>query len=265
MSALPVPCSVAALLLGIALAGPAGAAESDIGAALAITTRVSGTTAGETRVLARGDTVFQDEMIETDAKGVGQFEFRDGTKLAVGPGSSVTLDRFVYDPDAAAGSVVIGLAKGSFRFMTGRSDHDAYEIVTPVATIGVRGTAFDLYVAEDGEMAVAMIEGSVEVCPRAAACRLHDAVGRFLHLTRDGILSIRDRWDGTFLAGVAFADALPFLARPSTLRPAFRTTRTVLRSYGEAATDAAGDAARRIRDALPQPRLPQPRLPRLLR
>ena len=48
-----------------------------------------------------GDAVFQNQTIATDASGIGQFEFRDETKLAVGPGSTVVLDNFVYDSDTS--------------------------------------------------------------------------------------------------------------------------------------------------------------------
>ena len=41
--------------------------------------------------------VHRDEKIKTSQSGLGQFLFRDGTKLAVGWGSSVTIDKFVYD------------------------------------------------------------------------------------------------------------------------------------------------------------------------
>ena len=51
---------------------------------------------------------------------------------------------------------------------------------TPTATIGVRGTAFDVYVGDTGELAIAMINGAVEVCPHSGACRLHNIIGRFL-------------------------------------------------------------------------------------
>ena len=67
-----------------------------------------------------------------------------------------------------------------------------------------------------------MIDGAVEVCPRRGACRLHNVVGRFLHMTPAGLFSLRDTWDGTFLAGVPFTLALPFLSDQQTLVPSLR-------------------------------------------
>jgi hypothetical protein len=212
-----MPVAAALLICGAAEAAP------EVGKATAITTEVKGDTAGSVRTLQSGDQVFQDERIETNDKGVGQFEFLDDTKLAIGPGSVVKLDQFVYGADKSATTVTIQLTKGAFRFISGKSTHTAYKIQTPTATIGVRGTAFDVFVGGDGEMAVAMINGGVDVCAvRRTGCRRHNVVGRFLHLTPAGVISIRNRWDGTFLRTVAFAAAMPFIARPDTLIGGFR-------------------------------------------
>ncbi|MCR4282605.1 MAG: FecR domain-containing protein, partial [Bauldia sp.] len=214
-------------LLFIALADHAALAATDIGKATSITTSVTDTMAA----LKTGDAIFQNQTIVTDASGVGQFEFRDKTRLAIGPGSIVVLDNFVYDSATSQGSVVINLTAGALRFVTGTANHDAYTIVTPAATIGVRGTVFDVYADRNGEMAIAMIDGAVEVCPRLRPCRSHNVVGRFLHMTPTGLFSLRDKWDGTFLAGVPFALALPFLNDQRTLLPSLRGKTATIRRY----------------------------------
>ena len=144
-----------------ALAGNAFADDENIGTATSITTDVTGTLTSGAATLKTGDLVFQNETLITNATGIGQFEFRDKTKLAIGPGSTLVLDNFVYQSDTSKAKIVINLTAGALRFVTGRADHDAYEIVTPTATIGVRGTAFDVYTKDDGEMAVAMLEGEI--------------------------------------------------------------------------------------------------------
>ena len=135
----------------------------------------------------------------------------------MGPGSTVVLDNFVYDSDSSKTRVVVNLTEGALRFITGKSNKEAYEIVTPTATIGVRGTVFDLYTKKNGEIAVAMIEGEVDVCPRGGPLLPHGVIGKFLHMTPSGVISMRDRWDGTFLTGVPFETALPFLADQKNL------------------------------------------------
>ncbi len=219
------------LLAATLLVASAAAIAAEIGKATEITTEVTGDAAGSIRVLKAGDQVFQEERIATDDKGIGQFEFLDDTRLAIGPGSVVKLDRFVYGANRSATAVTVQLTKGAFRFISGKSASAAYQIATPTATIGVRGTTFDVFVAADGEMAVAMIDGGVDVCARRGGCQAHNVVGRYLHLTPAGVISVRERWDGTFLRNVSFTAALPFLARPNALAPRFRATPAVAGRY----------------------------------
>jgi hypothetical protein len=217
---------------------------ASIGTVVSAETQVTGGQAGsQAAPLVEGSKVYSDDVIVTDLSGIGQIEFVDKTKLAVGPGSTLTLDRFIYDPKRNRTDIVIGLGQGTFRFITGVGTHRGYEITTPAATIGVRGTAFDVAIDADGEMAVAMIDGSVEVCStRTRACRVHNAIGNFLHLTPDGVFTLRDKWDGTLMKGVQFAAAMPFLVDDKLLRPTFRAGTTVMRRYAGLARDAVGQA-----------------------
>jgi hypothetical protein len=234
----------------------------DIGSATSITTSVTGAVSTASPVtLATGDGVFQNETITTDDKGVGQFQFNDQTKLALGPGSTIVLDNFVYDADGAAPSkIVIGLTSGAMRFITGKADHNSYEIDTPTATIGVRGTVFDVYTKPDGEMAVAMLDGAVEVCPKLGLCRLHNVVGKFLHMTPLGIFSLRDKWDGSFLKGIPFKVALPFMGDQDELVPALRGSARTVTGYVKLAADDIGKALKppKLKLKLPKLKLPNP-------
>lgn len=212
--------------------GVANADTSDsIGTAASIATEVTGKLQTQSTMLKTGDGVFQNETLVSNATGIGQFQFRDGTKLALGPGSTLVLDDFVYGADTSKAKVVINLTQGALRFITGGADHNAYQINTPTATIAVRGTAFDVYTKPDGEMAVAMINGAIEVCPHQGACRVHDVIGKFLTMTTDGVFSLRDKWDGTFLTGVPFKAALPFISDQSPLVPALKGSTKVVATY----------------------------------
>ena len=249
--------ALVAVIALVALADHARAATDDIGSATAITTTVTGATGSAATTLKSGDAVFQNETITTDANGIGQFQFRDQTKLAVGPGSTVTLDNLVYDSDTSKAKVVINLTSGAMRFITGKADHDAYEIVTPTATIGVRGTVFDVYTKPDGELAVAMIDGAVEVCPRVGACRVHNVVGEFLHMTSLGEFSLRKTWDGSFLSGVPFKVALPFLGDQKNLLPSLRGRSTAIGKYLATAGNDIGKALKTPVIKLPRLKLPK--------
>jgi ferric-dicitrate binding protein FerR (iron transport regulator) len=243
---------VVAVLAALFLASPAGAQQA-VGKAVAITVNVTGANDADERKIVKGDGVFVNEQISTDTKGTGQFELLDQTRLAVGPDSSLKLDRFVYNADKKATEVAIELGRGAFRFITGKSDSRVYSIRTPTATLGVRGTAFDIYVTPEGEMAVAMINGRVEVCPRGAACRMHDIIGRFLRLTPSGAFSLHDRWDAAIFGGVAFGTALPFLAAQNILLPGFRANNSIASRYTRILPKAIEETGKAVPNLLLQP------------
>lgn len=161
----PDRLAVAALGFLACTAMPLAAAEP-IGKAVQIKTLVTGASGD----LSINDAVYQDERIRTSKSGLGQFLFQDGTKLAVGWGSSVVIDKFVFDGSRSVKRLTLNAAKGTFRWVGGNSKHSAYEILTPAGTIGVRGTAFDFYVGPDGTTAVVLLNGAATFCG-AGGCK----------------------------------------------------------------------------------------------
>ena len=86
----PLRACVFSLLLIVGAPLPSMAAEA-VGEAVLIKTAVTGSTGP----LAVNGPVHRDERIKTSSSGLGQFVFLDGTKLAVGWGSTVVIDKFV--------------------------------------------------------------------------------------------------------------------------------------------------------------------------
>jgi hypothetical protein len=63
--------------------------------------------------------------------------------FTIGPNSSLTIDEFVYNPGGGQGRLTANIARGAFRFVSGKvaaTGQDAMKITTPAATIGIRGT-----------------------------------------------------------------------------------------------------------------------------
>ena len=116
-----------------ALADPGDA----IGSTVAVVNQVTGEFRQDVRKLSTGDDVVQEEVIAAGADSIAELMLRDQTKLALGPGARLTLDRFVYDPDKTSGAIVLNLIKGGFRFITGVAAKPFYSIRTPVAAITV--------------------------------------------------------------------------------------------------------------------------------
>src|SRR6185503_16014849 len=77
-------------LVALVSAASATAAER-VGEAVKINTVVVGAEGAK----SEGDAVYRDELVRANATGLGQFQFKDGTKLAIGPNASVTIDKYV--------------------------------------------------------------------------------------------------------------------------------------------------------------------------
>jgi hypothetical protein len=151
-------------LLGVGFSGVASA-EDRIGVTAIAVNDVARIDKAAPGPIAAGDAVFRDETVRTGAAGSAKFVFADDTNLALGATSTVVLDRFVFDDSATYSKAAVNLAKGAFRFTSGHSPKDAYEIKTGNATIGVRGTILDIRV-QGGRSTVTLVEGAAIVCPR---------------------------------------------------------------------------------------------------
>ena len=173
------------LLIG---AAPVRAAPGDaIGSAVTIVNLVTGEINNDQRKLVSGDDVHQQELIEADKDGRGELVLHDDTRLALGPGARLLLDRFVYNPDISGGAIVLQLTRGAFRFITGVAAKPAYVIRVPTASITVRGTVFDVYVQPDNVSWLLLIEGAVEVCTENGKCLVHDEVGKLIRIGPDQV------------------------------------------------------------------------------
>ena len=123
-------------------------------------------TGGDSERLYENDHVYADELIETVKKSSAQIRFLDDTDLWLGASSQLTLDSFIYDTDQGSGEMVAELTVGLFRFVTGNLPGPSFEILTPAAVIGIRGTDFSFAVAASGATEVSVYSGQVSVSPR---------------------------------------------------------------------------------------------------
>lgn len=135
-------------------------AQERVGEAVKINTAVIGVEGEKTE----GDAVYRDELVRANATGLGQFEFHDGTRLAVGPNASVVIDKYVLGAGGTVKKLTIRATKGTFRFIGGRSPPGAYTILTPAGTLGIRGTADEVQILEDGRVIIVHLEGESEFC-----------------------------------------------------------------------------------------------------
>jgi hypothetical protein len=108
---------------------------------------------GRTRQLEKGAELRPGERIVTTQGALIQIRLNDGGYMSIRSSTEMVIDRFVYDEkEASKSSFLVSLIKGGFRSITGligRTNPNAYQIRTPTATLGVRGTDHEpMYIPE---------------------------------------------------------------------------------------------------------------------
>ena len=101
---------------------------------------------GGTTIAARpGLPLEQGDVLVTGKTGRIGIAFLDNTRMAIGPGSKVTLTQFAYDRSRQTGSFLTSVKRGSLGVVSGniaKSRRDAMRVETPRSMLGVRGTKF---------------------------------------------------------------------------------------------------------------------------
>jgi hypothetical protein len=206
-------------LAGLLATQTAATAEPRIGTAVRIVKDVT----ADARALVTGDGVNQNETVEVRADSLGELKLDDNTKLALGPGARLRLDRFVYDPAKSQGDVAVSLVKGAFRFVTGNAPKKDYKIRTPNAAISVRGTVFDVFIDGSGAEYLLLHQGSIEVCQGdgsdRSTCQVLQNVCNVIRVSPQGGVGPPQGWGQRAEQQITFAVAFPFVINPPTIDP----------------------------------------------
>ena len=145
---------------------PAAASAGEAGLVARINGAPTVQHGGKTEPLKRGSSVFTGDIVETDANSKAKIILNDDSVLAIGPKSRVDVSDFALE--AGGRNVRLQVLAGRFKiaiaeFFSGSTD---YEIRTPTAVAGVRGTVL----WGDTELdAICALEGNIEVRPRSGA------------------------------------------------------------------------------------------------
>ena len=99
-----------------------------------------------------GDRLFAgDRVVTADGAAVG-ITLRDDTLVSLGPKSTFVLEQYNFNESSGEGNVAVRVVKGTLRYVTGLIGKHAPErqqVMTPTATIGIRGTDFIVDVASE--------------------------------------------------------------------------------------------------------------------
>jgi hypothetical protein len=146
-------------VLVVALATPV-AAQTTVGVNAAVENRVQTRSAGERdwRPSVVDGTVRQADAIVTGADSRLLIRLLDQSVLTVGANAAFNVDRFVIDTETDPAGVLVSMARGAFRFVSGSrgAERERVAFRTPTATIGIRGTIIEAAV---GSEALELLDG----------------------------------------------------------------------------------------------------------
>ncbi len=135
----------------------AGRVEFTIGGAT-----VSGAN-GQQRPLSKGADLDTGDTVRTAENGRAQIRFTDGAYVSLQPNTEFAIKDYHFEGKTDGSERgLFALARGAMRTVTGfigRVNRNRYQITTPTATIGIRGTGGQIAILNDGSTLVSGSSG----------------------------------------------------------------------------------------------------------
>lgn len=103
---------------------------------------------GKARKLTLGSPVHEGDILQSSVQSHAVVAFRDGSRITLQENSVFQIEAFSYDKKVNQENAALRLIKGGVRVVTGligRANHDNYKFRVSGATIGIRGTGFDVW------------------------------------------------------------------------------------------------------------------------
>ncbi|MTJ92504.1 MAG: FecR domain-containing protein [Desulfovibrio sp.] len=132
-----------AMALCLILLVASACAARDVGQVISFKAGVTAQRGGQPVDLEMKSPVGDRDVLTTDATGRAQILFDDDTTVALGSNTSLSLETVVAEGSNPAFKARMG--QGVARFITGKiveKNPDGFSVVTPDATVGIRGTIF---------------------------------------------------------------------------------------------------------------------------
>ncbi|WP_339890567.1 FecR family protein [Neptuniibacter pectenicola] len=149
------------------------------------------------RDLKRKSSIYTQDLISTGPKGQLQLRFSDGSRFSLREKTVFSVETYQFNKDTPeTGNSVYRLLKGGLRTITGAISHtnvEHYQVHTPIASIGVRGTHYTLFycdsVCEKDTQATLGLYGYVlegEIVVKNDAVSAPVSAGRYFFLDNSG-------------------------------------------------------------------------------
>jgi hypothetical protein len=167
--------TICVVILFVVLFAPIAGAAQEVGTVASLTGSAELGREGDWRAAAISSPVYMGDTIRTGRPGRVRIVFQDDSVLNVGDGSELVVDAQVFDPKGGSYQSTFRLLRGKLRALVSEyyeTPGAGYEVETPTAVAGVRGTEFVVEFDEirrqtqvvgiNGRVAVRGLEGRTE-------------------------------------------------------------------------------------------------------
>ncbi|MBF0528931.1 MAG: FecR domain-containing protein [Deltaproteobacteria bacterium] len=160
-----------ALLLALAMSSPAAALTpglTQVGTVEEVVGSATITHKGDpkTITLQAGMPIYLYDNVKTQPSGQVRLLFKDQSIVSVATDTSLTIDEFVFDPSKQQRTGLISILWGKVKCLvndTVGASRNKFDVITPTAVIGVRGTDFLVWVKTKTETRTAALKNAVDV------------------------------------------------------------------------------------------------------
>jgi hypothetical protein len=164
-----------------AVGQPAPTSANPIGSVATLQGGASVTRSSATNALKVKDAIFRGDVLLTAVNGTLGITFDDATTFSLRPNSRIAVDEFIYQERGASNIAAFDVVRGTIAFVAGAvAKAGDMKIVTPTATIGIRGTTGVIEVPTAGATGAAT-QSTIKLYPDADG-----RVGRIELFGRDG-------------------------------------------------------------------------------
>jgi hypothetical protein len=162
-------------------AQPVPKSDNPVGSVATLQGGASVTRSSATNALKIKDAIFKGDVLQTAVNGTLGITFDDATTFSLGPNSRIAVDEFVYRERGANNIAAFDVVRGTIAFVASAvAKTGDMKIVTPTATIGIRGTTGVIEVPAAGATGAAA-QSTIRLYPDADG-----RVGRIELFGRDG-------------------------------------------------------------------------------
>ena len=147
---------------------PLSAAENEAGKTLLTKGQVISVRDSGQVTLKRRSVIYEKDEIRVGDDGRAQFRMTDTALISLQENSVLQIKKYQFKKGRNDNSALLELLQGGLRTITGaigKNNKKAYELRTPLATIGIRGTDYEVEIVSNG-MFVAVWDGVIHIKSR---------------------------------------------------------------------------------------------------